>query len=160
MPRGKLGFPGGSDGKDSAYNAGDLGSIPGSGRYPGEGNGNTLQCSGLENPMDRGAWWATVHGVARVGHNLETKPLNQYHMSFNKYTKNLIAVQNPCLQETYDPLGDRSCQSLKKWWYGVKAIELVQSSKVKVKVLVAQSCLILCYPIDCNLPGSSVHGIL
>ena len=125
-----------------------------------EGNGYLLQYSWLQNFMDRGAWWATVHGVARVGHNLETKPLNQYHMSFNKYTKNLIAVQNPCLQETYDPLGDRSCQSLKKWWYGVKAIELVQSSKVKVKVLVAQSCLILCYPIDCNLPGSSVHGIL
>ena len=47
-----MGFPGGSDGKDSACNAGDLGSIPGSGRYPGEGNGNALQYSGLENPMD------------------------------------------------------------------------------------------------------------
>ena len=60
-----MGFPGGSDGKDSACNAGDLGSIPGSGRYPGEGNGNALQYSGLENPMDRGAWQATVHGVAK-----------------------------------------------------------------------------------------------
>ena len=44
---------------------GDLGSIPGSGRFPGEGNGNPLQYSCLENPMDRGAWWATVHGVAK-----------------------------------------------------------------------------------------------
>ena len=60
-----MGFPGGSDGKDSACNAGDLGSIPGSGRYPGEGNGNALQYSGLENPMDRGAWRATVHGVGK-----------------------------------------------------------------------------------------------
>ena len=58
-----LGFPGGSDSKESAYNAGDLGSIPGSGRSPGEGNGYPLQYSCLENPMDRGAWWAIVHGV-------------------------------------------------------------------------------------------------
>ena len=54
-------FLGGSDGKISAHNAGDLGSIPGSGGSPGGGNGNPLQCSCLENPMDRGAWWATVH---------------------------------------------------------------------------------------------------
>ena len=51
-----LGFPGGSDDKASVYNARDPGSIPGSGRSPGEGNGNPLQCSCLENPMDRGAW--------------------------------------------------------------------------------------------------------
>ena len=50
------GFPGGSDGKASAYNAGDLGSIPGSGRSPGEGNGNPLQFSCMENPMNGGAW--------------------------------------------------------------------------------------------------------
>ena len=57
------GFPGGSDGKESAYNAGDLGLIPGSGRYPGEGNGYPLQYSCLESSKDRGALWATVHGV-------------------------------------------------------------------------------------------------
>ena len=56
-------FPGGTDGKASAYNAGDRGSIPGSGRFPGEGNGHPLQYSCLENPMDRGAWWAAVHVV-------------------------------------------------------------------------------------------------
>ena len=61
----KILFPGGSDGKASAYNAGDLGSIPGLGRSPGEGNGNSLQSSCLENPMDGGAQWATVHGVAK-----------------------------------------------------------------------------------------------
>ena len=51
-------------GKESTCNAGDVGSIPGSGRHPGEGTGNPLQYSCLENPMDGGAWWATVHGVA------------------------------------------------------------------------------------------------
>ena len=60
-----LGFPGGSDGKESACNAGDVGSIPGSERFPGEGNGNPFQYSCLENPMDRGAWWAVVHGVTK-----------------------------------------------------------------------------------------------
>ena len=54
---------GGSD-KESACNAGDLGWIPGLGRSPGGGHGNPLQYSGLENPMDGGAWWAAVHGVA------------------------------------------------------------------------------------------------
>ena len=55
----------GSDSKESACNAEDLGSVPGSGRSPGEGNGNPLQDSCLGNPMDRRAWWATVHGVAK-----------------------------------------------------------------------------------------------
>ena len=53
------------DGKESACNVGDLGSIPGLGKSPGEGNGNPLQYSCLENSMDRGAWWATVCGVAK-----------------------------------------------------------------------------------------------
>ena len=59
------GLPDGSVGKKSACNAGDPGSIPGSGRSPGEGNSNLLQYSSLENPMDRGACRATVHGVAK-----------------------------------------------------------------------------------------------
>ena len=58
------GFLGGSDDKASACNAGDLRSIPGSGRFPGEGNGRPLHCSCLGNSMDRGAWWAKVHEVA------------------------------------------------------------------------------------------------
>ena len=68
-------FPGSSDVKAYAYNAEDPGSIPGSGRSSGEENGNPLPYSGLENPMDGGAWEATAHGVAkswtslRVGHN-------------------------------------------------------------------------------------------
>ena len=60
-----LDFPGGSDGKESAYNVGDPGSIPGLGRSPGEGNGKGLQYSCLENPMDGEAWQATVHGVTK-----------------------------------------------------------------------------------------------
>ena len=60
-----LGFLGGSDGKESTFNAGDLDLIPGLGRSPGGGHGNPLQYSGLENSVDRGAWWATVHGVAK-----------------------------------------------------------------------------------------------
>ena len=75
----------GSEGKESACKAGDLGSISGSGRSPGEGNSNPLQYSRLENPMDRGTWQATVHGVTRVGHNLAkgnaigTQKDAQYH---------------------------------------------------------------------------------
>jgi len=56
-----LGFPGSSDDEESTCNAGNLGSIPGLGRSLGGGNGNPFQYSCLENPMDRGAWWATVH---------------------------------------------------------------------------------------------------
>ena len=70
------GFPLSSVCKESACSTGDLGLIPGSGRSPGEGNGNPLQYSCLEDPTDRGAWWATVHGVARVRHNLQ---LNHHH---------------------------------------------------------------------------------
>ena len=60
-----LGFPGGSEVKASACNVGNLGSIPVSGRSPGEGNGNPLQYSCLKNPMDGGAWWATIHPWGR-----------------------------------------------------------------------------------------------
>ena len=65
-------FPGGSEGKESACNSGDLGLIPGVGRSPGEGNGSPLQYSCLENPMDGGACQATVHGSQRVGYDWTT----------------------------------------------------------------------------------------
>ena len=70
-----LGFPGGSEVKASTCNVGDLGLIPGLGRSPGEGNGNPLQYSCLENPMDGGAWWATILGVAKSRTRL-SKPLH------------------------------------------------------------------------------------
>ena len=83
-----IGFPGGSEVKVSACNAGDLGSIPGLGRSPGEGNGNPLQYSCLENPMDRGAWGATQSTRSqRVGHDWATS------LSF-------IAIRKLCLQES------------------------------------------------------------
>ena len=69
-----MGFPGGSDGKESACNVGDLGTIPGSGRSPGGGHGNQLQYSCLENPMDRGAWQTTAHRVTK-----SQTGLNDYH---------------------------------------------------------------------------------
>ena len=73
-------FPGGSVVKnllgiqETACSVGGVSSLPGSGRSPGEGNGNQLQCSCLEHYMDRGAWWATVHGLTRVRHDLVTRP--------------------------------------------------------------------------------------
>ena len=63
----EMGLPGGSDSKESACNAGDVDSIPELGRSPGDGNGNPLQYSCLENSMDRGAWQAAIHGVAKSG---------------------------------------------------------------------------------------------
>ena len=72
-----LGFPGGSDGEESTCKAEDLGSIPGLGRSPKEGNGNSLQESCLENPMDRGAWGVTVRGVTEVGQDKAYKESTQ-----------------------------------------------------------------------------------
>ena len=75
--RASYGLPWCSDGKESACNARDLGSILGSGRSLGEGNGNLVQYSCLENPMYRGAWWATVHGVAKSRMWLSTHTRNK-----------------------------------------------------------------------------------
>ena len=72
--------PGGSEIKASACNAGDLGSIPGSGRSPGEGNGNPLQYSCLENPMDGWAWWATVHRVTKSWTRLSNFTSHHFYM--------------------------------------------------------------------------------
>ena len=86
------GFPGGSDSKASACNAGDTDSTPESGRSPGEGSGNPLQYSCLENPMDGGAWWATVHGVAR-----SRTRLSDFTFFFHPYLAWQVAlvVKNP-----------------------------------------------------------------
>ena len=77
-----MGFPGGSDGKESAFNAGDPGLIPRSGRLPGEGNGNPLQYSCLENSMDRGNWQPTVHGITKS----RTQLSEHTHTRFHTYT--------------------------------------------------------------------------
>ena len=90
------GFHGGSEVKTSACNAGDLGSIPGLGRSPGEGNGNPLQYSWLENPMDGGAWWATVHGVAKSRTLLSffVVVAHQASPSMGFFTKKVTFLQN------------------------------------------------------------------
>ena len=72
-----MGFPGGSVVKNLPANAGDTDLIPGLGRSPGKGNGNPLQYSCLRSPMDRVAWWAAVHGVTRLGHDLVIKQQQQ-----------------------------------------------------------------------------------
>ena len=84
-----LDFPGGSDGKTSAYSVGDPGSIPGSGRFPREGNGNPLQYSCLENPMDVRSWWATLHGVAK-----SRKQLSEFTFTFTfKITRDTLEIK-------------------------------------------------------------------
>ena len=75
-----LWLPGSSDGKESSCNVGDPGLVPGSGRSPGEDNGNPLQYYCLENSMDKGDWQATVHGLQRVAHDWETNTHTQTHM--------------------------------------------------------------------------------
>ena len=80
--------------KESACNVGDPGSIPGSGRFPGEGNGNPLQYSCLENTMDRGAWWATVHGVTKSWTQLSTRTHTTYIVTLT-LNISLILSYNP-----------------------------------------------------------------
>ena len=96
-----MGFPGGSEDKASACNAGDLGSIPGLGRSPGEGNGNPFQYSCLKNPMDRGAWRATVHGVAKSQTGLnDFTHMGTITTSAERYIEGLLAVQSNGLKKT------------------------------------------------------------
>ena len=94
-----LGFPGGSDGKESACSVRDLGSIPGSGRSPGEEHGNALQYSCLENPMDRGAWQATVHGVAK-----SQTQLNHWHTYMDHFFPNVAAKSLQSCPTLCDPI--------------------------------------------------------
>ena len=81
------GFPGSLEVKASACNAGDPGLIPGLGRSPGEGNRNPLQDSCLENPMDRGAWWATVHGVAKSRTRLSNFTFHVYNNVYDEFNR-------------------------------------------------------------------------
>ena len=80
----QMDLPHSSVGKESACNAEDLDSIPGLGRTPGEGNVNPLQYSYLENPMDRGAWQATVHGITIIGHDWVTNTFTSFKLDLEK----------------------------------------------------------------------------
>ena len=88
-----------SEVKASACNAGDLGSIPGLGRSPGEGNSNPLQYSCLENPMDRGAWWATVHGVAKSRTRLSDFTFTFILLGFSSLQKDLETFSSQYTRE-------------------------------------------------------------
>ena len=81
--------------KNSLANAEDMGSIPGLGRSPGEGNGNPPQCSCLENPMDRGAWWAAVYGVTES----DRAECQSAHQCIKGESRGFVSlVSSPCLQ--------------------------------------------------------------
>ena len=83
-----LSFPGGSDGKENAYNAGDLSWIPGLGRSPGGGHSSPLQYSCLENPHGRGPWWTTVHGVTDTG--LFKELIEHAYIRIETFTTSLV----------------------------------------------------------------------
>ena len=134
--RKKRGFPHCSVGKECACNAGDPGSIPGSGRSPGEGNGNPLQYSFLENSMDRGSWQAVYGTVSVWG----------------------------CKSRTY--LSTHSSSTKRYWMSCLKHLQGYFSLSGSLSYIVAaaaksfQSYPTLCDPIDCSPPGSPVPGIL
>ena len=95
-----LNFPGGTISKEAAYNAGELGSIPGSGRFPGEGNDNPLQYSCLENSMDRGGLLAPVHGVAKS--QTRVTSLSLFILNDQKETKELEPERGHCEKDLND----------------------------------------------------------
>ena len=105
--------------KESAYNAGDRGSIPGSGRSPGEGNRNPLQDSCLGNPMDRGAWWATVHGVTKSQTWLNMHTQQQFSTYFKILGKsNLLSKKSFHVWEWETPLCFCVVGPLLVSWFG------------------------------------------
>ena len=104
-------FPDSSVGKESVCNAGDLRLIPGWGRSPREGNGNLLQYSWLQSPIERGAWQVTVHRVTRVGHNLPTKPPPQKKKNSKFQLIDILVIYIPYLKTIW--------QKNVKNWYAV-----------------------------------------
>ena len=108
-------FPGGSDGKESACSAGgtgDAGSIPPSGRSPGEGNGNPLQYSCLGNPMDRGVWWAPVHGVTRLSAQAPLISSTQPDLEPEAVIQNSLCPEKPTPERWGSSSGKKDGQRL------------------------------------------------
>ena len=149
----------------------DPASIPGSGRPPGEKNGNPLQYSSLENPMNRGAWWATVHGGTRSWTQLSNLACTRHnfflHSSVDGHLLLLLLLLS-CFSRvrlySVRPHRRQPIRLPRPWDSpgkntGVGCHFLLQCMKVKSESEVPQSCLTLSNPTDCSLPGSSVHGI-
>ena len=112
------GFPGGSDGKVSDCTAGDPGSIPGSGISPGGRNGNPLQYSCLENSMDRGAWWATVHGVAKSRTQLSDFTSLHFTSFHQKKFKPLYCMPSyiKCVQQVFGEWMNECAMHCVRYW--------------------------------------------
>ena len=108
MPSGIMDFPGGSDSKESAFNVGDPGSIPGLGRPPGEGNSNPLQYSCWKNSMDRGTWQATVHGVAK-----SQTQLSDFHL-LTRNCAGAIGIYQNC-PKSQESTGHPAYVGISKW---------------------------------------------
>ena len=141
------GFPDDLPGKKSTHNAGDIGDvglIPGSWRTHGVGNGTPLQYSCLEHPMDRGAWWATVGGITRVGHHCND--WTRIHQEWLRHTLPALAY--------WIPLAARAAGSQHR-----SSHFTAHSLKLHAFCLVTKSCLTLCSYMNCSPPGFSVHGI-
>ena len=144
-------FPSGSDGKASAYQAGDLGSIPGSGRSPGEGNGNPLQYSCQENPMDGGAWWITVLGIAK-----SRKRLSHFNM-FKIIILIWVYKRAFLLYLRYISIPHQYCQSSSK--NSVNGIKIILRStllSVLQTIYMFNTSLTLQLPIQLRISNSPI----
>ena len=141
VPYFKVSFPGGSEVKAPACNAGDLGLIPGSGRSPGEGNGNPLQYSCLENPMDRGAWWAIVHRVTKSRTRLSDFTFTLFRNYFG--TSYYFASSNSSLTSYF---------SHSPCWLTSNPPNVLVCAKLL-------QCPTLCDPMLCKPPGSPICEI-
>ena len=163
-------FPGGSDSKASACNVGDPGSIPGSGRSPGEGNDTPLQYSCRENPMDGGAWWVQSTGLQRIGHNwaislylsivTQLSPSLHFHaVKMGQQLKYREECGVLCVMDRFLPWS----LILRLFWGSIWTNPIIRDilklSAAAAAAKSLQSCPTLRDPMDYSLPGSSVHGI-
>ena len=149
-----LGFPGGSDSEESAYNAGHLDSIPGCGGSPREGNDNPLQYSCLENSMDRGAWRATVQGDCKESDPTKQLTLSlSFYFSFYMFSSLRSFLSSFVASPLFFPLPFffHSFLSLPLFHPYFLIFFFIQFSSV------AQSCPTLCDPMNCSMPGLPVH---
>ena len=147
----KFGFPGGSDSKESACNAEDSGSILGLGRSPGEGNGNPLQYPCLENSMDRGVWWATVHGVPKESDMTERLTLS---LSY-QFSKHIMSCLENCPTETesYSWVSLHSHHSL------IRIQEQQEQHGISFMTFWGEEKTILCRPcLTSGFPHSRTQG--